>query len=184
LLFLLVASGHLPFVLAERLARPLFASCTHLLPEPDGWHVATALPGGARRHLRAPGPLVLTVGAAGPQPLLSAFAAARRGRITTVGTAGASAALSEVAAHRTGAASALDPRLTCPVRPARARPRPIAGPPSGDPAQRLAAILGGGRPDGNRRLVDVDAEAAAAGILDELRSGGCLTAADNQETAS
>ena len=181
------ASGFLPFVLAERLGRPLIADCASLSAAPGGgWQVATALPGGSRRHLRAYGPLILTVGAAGPPPRYSAYAAARRGRIAIVAGEAAAAAGEPEAPTAAGEAHAdrADPRLGCPARRARAMPRPIPSPPSGDPAERLAAILGDGRSAPNRRLQGLGAEAAAAAILEELRSAGCLPPPRPPENAS
>jgi electron transfer flavoprotein beta subunit len=122
--------------------------------------VVQALPGGRRRRLAVPLPFVASVGAAGPAPRLSAFAKARRGRVTVQ-----------------PADAARDPRHDWPVRPARTRPRRIAAPAaSGNAASRLDAILGAGRgaASDSKALVDLTPDAAAGAILDFLTREGLL----------
>jgi electron transfer flavoprotein beta subunit len=150
-------SGMLPFLLGQRLARPMIADCVAAGFDEQGRTMATkALPGGARQVYRSGGPLLLTVGAAGPQPRLSAFAKTRRAAV-------------DIAA----AIAPADPRCAHQSSPARPMPRPITAPQADDPADRLRAVLGGGDVGtGGRRIEGAGAEASAEAILAFLAEAG------------
>jgi electron transfer flavoprotein beta subunit len=154
-------SGMVPIWLAERLGWPFVANIVAIETTQNGSAVVVqALPGGRRRRLVVQLPFIASIGPAGPAPRLSAFAKARRGKVTVL----------PVDAAR-------DPRHDWPARPARPRPRRIAAPvASGNAASRLDAILSAGRgtASGNKALVDLTPEAAAGAILDFLAREGLL----------
>ena len=138
-------SGMVPFLVAERLGRPVIAGATALALAMGRAEIVTALAGGRRRRLATALPLVLTVDAKGPPARLSAFAPARRGRVERV-----------VATARCDAAADWS------RRPARPRPKRLDGPKS--EADTVAT--------GRQVIADTSPEAAAEAILSYLRRHG------------
>lgn len=138
-------SGFLPYWLAERLGYPLLAGLTALAGDPQGWRATLAAGGGRRRMLALQGSFLATLDEAAPPARMSAFARAKRGEI-----------------RRLPAGEALPP-LEEPdgIRPARRRPKRLAGP------GQAAAV-------GRQALVGLDGEAAARTILDYLAREGLL----------
>ncbi|MGV3650135.1 MAG: hypothetical protein ACO1OK_01820, partial [Devosia sp.] len=143
-------SGLLPYLMAERLECPMIGAATGLTLTDEGAEIVTALPGGRRRRLAAALPLVVSVDAKGPAPLLSAFGPARRGAVE----------LKTATAPR-------DPATDWARKPARARPKRISGPRAeADPAT-----------SGRQVLADATPEVAADAILAFLRRQGLLPGA-------
>jgi electron transfer flavoprotein beta subunit len=148
-------SGMVPFVVAERLARPIVAGATALTISAGGAELVTAEivtsePGGRRRGLASPLPLVLTVDAKGPPARLAAIGPARRGLV-----------------ERLTAEAERDAAADWSRRPARARPKRLAGPKAD--GEQLAS--------GRQVLADATPEAAAEAILAFLRRQGFVPAA-------
>jgi electron transfer flavoprotein beta subunit len=117
-------SGLVPYLVAEGLRAALVPNVVAATPEDGGARFLQALPGGQRRAVAAPYPIVATLDLAAPPPRPSAFARARRGRVV-----------------RREATVVPD---TAPgawkIAPARPRPRRLGPAVTGSAAERLRAI--------------------------------------------
>lgn len=155
-------TGSVPAFLAGELSMAQALGCLEVGVERDhagAWRAVRRLDGGRREILAVTAPAVLSVeGSAASlrRASLSASLAARTARITSV--PGPHGRLPEAEIH--------------PYRP-RARVLPA---PSGASLDRVRQILDVGGSDGHAELVTLDAPAAAARILDQLRDWGYLDA--------
>jgi len=143
-------SGMVPFVLAERLGFSLAVDIVAVEIAGETARLIQALPGGKRRKLEAPLPLVITVGRAGPEPRLSARMRAARG----------------VLQSQPGASTGADERAGWATKPSRPRPKRLAAPPG--PGQSAAGDTG------RREMIGPTPEAAADAILEFLARDGLL----------
>ena len=143
-------SGMVPFVLAERLEFSLAVNIVKVEISGETARLIQALPGGKRRKLEAPLPLVITVGRAGPEPRLSARMRAARG----------------VLQSQPSASTGADERASWVTRPSRPRPKRPVVPPG--PGQSAATDTG------RREMIGSTPEAAADAILEFLARDGLL----------
>lgn len=144
-------SGLVPYLLAEALGYALAPGIVAVTLEEERISMVQAVPGGGRRVLSAPPPLIATVADSAPPARGFALAKARRGRVEAV-----------------AATAAADPQAAAwERRPARKRPRRLTTAGGGSAAERLRAAtrLAGG---GGKVLSGLDAEEAARQILDFL----------------
>ncbi|RJF88965.1 electron transfer flavoprotein subunit beta [Oleomonas cavernae] len=147
-------TGLVPYLLAERLTRPIVADAAAITRVGGNVVVEQALPRGARRRVTLPLPALVTVHPAAPPALPFTHGALRRGTIL----------------RRPGEAPTA---IAEPIeeRPYRRRPRLMGGVAGGSAADRLKAateVTGGG----GRLLVEPDPAAAAREILDFLKRVG------------
>jgi electron transfer flavoprotein beta subunit len=159
-----LASGMLPYLLAQRLQRPLVNEVIDLQPEADGgWRVVQALPRGARRAWRLE-PGVAAVLVASPRlaqredlPQRHAWVASQQGRIKDVPL------LSQAAAQAAPADWALEP--------SRKQRRPLAAASNESGAARMARATGSGAPakQGGTVLREGSAMDKAQLLLEHLR---------------
>jgi len=158
------ASGMLPYRLAHRLGSQLIANAVSLTPLGAGARVIQALPRGGRRALQAALPLMLTVDRAAPAARMSAYGAARLGRIRAI----AVESIEGVAG--TVPAVPADWR----ERPARVRPRRLRTMVQGSASERLRSI----QPvhASGARLLDLDPPQAARAIWQYLLDEGLAEA--------
>jgi electron transfer flavoprotein beta subunit len=159
------ASGMLPYLIAQSLESHLVPDAVSITLRDDTARVIKAMPRGGRRALRVTLPLTLTVDRAAPEPRMSAYGPARRGRVEVSG---------------------IDPEFRLPpmpadwrARPAKVRPRrlPTA---QGSAADRLRSIQSP-RTGSGARLLSADAVHAAEAIWQYLVQEG-LTEADPSAT--
>jgi electron transfer flavoprotein beta subunit len=137
-------TGLVPYALAHALGWPLVAHAVVIEAMEGGLRVTQALPEGARRHVVARLPVVVTVHAGAPPPLPFAYGRARAGRVD----------------QRNAAPSPPASTFEGETRPYRARPK--------------AMSANGGPHGKGRVLVDPDPEEAAREILEFLRSLGVV----------
>jgi electron transfer flavoprotein beta subunit len=156
------ASGMLPYRLAHGSGSQLIANAVSVAPLDGAARVVQALPRGGRRALRATLPLVLTVDRAAPAARMSAYGAARRGRIR------------EIAVESTPSDRAPDLPADWRERPAKARPRRLRTLVQGSAAERLRSIQPV-RASG-ARLLDLDPPQAARAIWQYLLDEGLAEA--------
>jgi N,N-dimethylglycine/sarcosine catabolism electron transfer flavoprotein subunit beta len=154
------ASGMLPYLVAHTLGSQMISYGVSITLRGDSARVIQATPRGGRRALRVTLPLTLTVDRTGPEPRMSAFGPARRGRIELV---------------------AMDPTLGLPAipddwreRPARARPRRLPAI-QGSAAERLRSIQSP-RAGSGTRLIGTDPVQAAQAIWQYLVQEGLAEA--------
>jgi electron transfer flavoprotein beta subunit len=154
------ASGMLPYLIAQSLGTQLISGAVSVALRGDTARVVQATPRGGRRALRVALPLTLTVDRAAPDPRMSAYGPARRGRIQVLG---------------------MDPTLGTPAfpddwreRPARARPRRLARV-QGSAAERLRSIQSP-RAGSGTRLLGADPAQAAQAIWQYLVQEGLAEA--------
>jgi electron transfer flavoprotein beta subunit len=154
------AGGMLPYVIAQELDSPLIADAVSIMLRGDSARVIQALPRGGRRALRVALPVTLTVDRAGPQPRMSAFGVARRGKIRSIDLTAPSCA----------------PALPADwlERPARVRPRRLQVV-HGSAAERLRGIQSV-RAGTGTRLLDANPLQAAQAIWQYLREQGLAEA--------
>ncbi len=155
-------SGFLPYALAADLGAALVPRVTALRPDADGFRLEQACPGGRRRALAAPGPLVVAVDPAAPAPRPVAHAARRRGRIEIREPDVTPPPLPEVA-----------------TRPPRRRAAGVTVKRGLSAAQRLRAASQLGGAGGGQLLQPPDPQQAAQDILRQLRAWGVLEAAED-----
>ena len=153
-------SGTVPFILAERLGFALATDIVALEIEGGMARLIQAVPGGKRRRLEAPLPLIVTVGRPGPDPRLSARMRAMRGALQ----------------RQPVAAGRVDERPSWPSKPSRPRPKRIVPPPG--PGQAPAADTG------RREMIGPTPDEAADAILDFLARDGLFTAQPGPEAIS
>jgi electron transfer flavoprotein beta subunit len=161
------ASGMLPYLIAHCLDSQVIPDAVSIALHGDTARVIQAVPRGGRRALRAAFPLMLTVDRAAPEPRMSAFGPARRGRIQAV---------------------AMDPTLAAPAmpvdwreRPGKVRPRRLP-PVLGNAADRLRSIQSP-RAGSGARVLGADPLQAARAIWQYLVQEG-LAEAGPPPTAS
>ncbi len=150
-----------PYWLAHRLGLRLVPAIAGLTMASGEAAMVQAVPGGRRRQLFCPLPLLATVGSRAPGPRLSAFARARRGVL-----------------YAAPARGEPDARQDWAARPARARPTRAMQGASGSASERLRAGRGdtgsGKRGGDETTLANIDPENAADRILGYLREEGLL----------
>jgi electron transfer flavoprotein beta subunit len=156
------ASGFLPYALAQAIAAPIAPGICGVTFEARQARLVQALPRGRRRSLAVIPPLVATVGPGAPDPRPSAFARARRGRLEVIPDI---------------AGGPQPPRGE--IRPARQRPKALAGASGLTGEARLQALLEG--PNRGGGVVEGLAAADAAdrllaylvreGVIPEPRKG-------------
>ena len=154
------ASGMLPYLIAQCLGSQVISDAVSITPRGDTARVIQALPRGGRRALRVALPVTLTVDRGAPEPGMSAFGPARRGRIEVV---------------------AMDPTLGTPAtpddwrqQPARVRPRRLP-PVVGSAAERLRSIQSA-RAGAGAKLLSADPAQAARAIWQYLVQEGLAEA--------
>ncbi|WP_157271250.1 hypothetical protein [Azohydromonas aeria] len=159
-----LASGMLPYALAQRLQRPLISDVIDLVPEGGGaWRVVQALPRGARRSWRlAPGTGAVLVSSARlaqreDLPQRHAWVAAQAGRVQDKAVRAAAAP----------AAGAIEWRF----EPARKQRRPLAPVSTESGAARMAKATGSAAPAQKAGTVirEGSAQDKAQALLDHLR---------------
>jgi electron transfer flavoprotein beta subunit len=156
-------SGMVPYLVAQALDLPIVAQAAGIVPEGGNTWIVQALPGGKRRLLRAAGPVVAAVDVAAPEPRMSAYARARRGQI----------------GHLPPATIVAGDTSDWLVEPARPRPKRIMAQVKGSAADRMAALMQGGRRPGaeaKRPLVGLSPDQAAEAIADYLAREGLSSA--------
>jgi electron transfer flavoprotein beta subunit len=150
------ASGMLPYLLAQSRDSQVISDAVSIALSGDTARVVRAMPRGARRALRAALPVVLTVDRTAPEPRMSAYGPARRGRVQLV---------------------AIDPMPDTPAMPADWRPRPARirprrlPPVLGDASDRLRSIQSP-RAGSGSRLLSADPVQAARAIWQYLQQEG------------
>lgn len=152
------ASGFLPYALAHALGAPIAAGICALELEAGQARLVQALPRGRRRALAARLPLVATVGDAATDPGPVAFARARRGLLDVV---------------REHAATANPAPVQGQIRPARLRPKALAGASGLSGEERLKALLEGPNRGGGV-LAGLPAAEAADQLLAYLAREGLI----------
>lgn len=154
-------SGLLPYALAHTLDVSLVPGVATIeAGEGDERRVLQALPHGQRRALAVSGPMLATVDRAAAALPAYIYARALRGHI-----------------HRLAEPERM-PVLDGPEpQPARHRPKRLGVVGGGSAAQRLAAAAGA-QSGGGQQLAGVDAEQAAARILEYLHQQGVLRSLD------
>jgi electron transfer flavoprotein beta subunit len=120
-------SGTLPYAVAQALELPLISGISRIVWTDSGVEALLALPRGRRRRVCVTGAAVGTVDITAPAPAQWTFRHAQRGRLI----------------NRLAPSGPPDP-LPVRVQPARARPTRITAPGTGDPQERLRALLGNG----------------------------------------
>lgn len=159
-----LASGLLPYALAQRLGRPVINEVVDLLREPDGgWRVVQALSRGARRSWRLdPGVAVVLVTSGRlaqreDLPQRHSWVAAREGRIVE----------SAAAVPASQAGRSADWRF----EPARKQRRPLAPLSSESGAARMARATGSGESarQGGAVILEGSAMEKARLLLEHLR---------------
>ncbi len=159
-------SGLVPYLVAEALGRPLVAGAAGLELHGGRVRALQALPGGRRRAFSAALPVVVTVGAAAPEPRAVAYARARRGRIVL----------------GPSVASADEVRRSWHVAPARRRPKRLKAVAGGNAEERLAAATRMATGAG-RVLVNPGPADAARAIWDYLVAEGIVAEIPESELA-
>jgi len=153
-------SGMLPYLIAQSLGSQMISDAASITLRGDTARVIQALPRGARLALRVALPLTLTVDRAGPEPRLSAFGPARRGRIRVVAVDPSSGTTAIPADWH--------------ERPARVRPRRLP-PVQGSAAERLRSVQSP-RTGSGARLLGADPLEAARAIWQYLVQEGLAEA--------
>ncbi len=147
-------SGFLPYAIAASLKYTMVANACEIKVDKNAEcvRILQGRPYGQRQILRAPLPVVVTVGDAANSPRQSTFAAARRGNVHTISV------------------SATSDRVAAGWRQVPARPRPMKrrGIASESAEQRLQAAITLTSRTGGRVVEGLSADEAAAVILDYL----------------
>jgi electron transfer flavoprotein beta subunit len=158
------SSGMLPYRVAEALGTSIVAHAVSISLNPDARtaRVVQALPRGARRALRVPLPVVLTVGSAAHPARMSAYARARRGSIEVVRLDAVPQAEQQVCE-----------KARWIERAARARPRRLRALDTASAAERLR-LISAARTGIGARLDGSDPQAAARAIWRFLRERGLI----------
>lgn len=147
------ASGLLPYAIAKRAGLSLTPGVSYIDPADEGeFRLHQALPGGQRRALAAPPPLLATVDATASAVPAYVYARSRRGEIHTLEAPAEMPVLDE-----------LD------IKPARRRPKRInVGSGNQSAAERLRAAAGA-QSAGGRQIEADDPDEAADTIIDYLQ---------------
>jgi len=159
-------SGFLPYAIAHHLKYTIAADVCEVTIDDTGKcvKILQAQPLGQRRILRAPLPLVATVGNAAAAPRMSTFAAARRGRIKTISVT----AVEDHAAKQWR------------TKPARHRVARLKGMHSDNAKQRLQAATAMQKRTGGQVVEGLAADEAAVMVLNYLVDEGILDANDGK----
>ena len=164
------ASGMLPYQLAHLLGWRLIANAVSIASRDGGARVIQALPRGGRRAVQAGLPLLLTVDRAAAAARMSAYGAARRGRIRTV-------------ALEPGDCSAPSIPADWLERPARVRPRRLRALVQSSAAERLRSIQSM-RAGSGTKLLNLDPQQAARAIWQYLLHEGLAEAGMPSEASA
>lgn len=152
------SSGMLPYAVARRAGLALATGITHIEASGDNeFRLQQALPGGQRRALAAPRPLLTAIDPATVQIPAFVYARTRRGEIVTLD------APEEM------------PKLEQPeAQPARRRPRRIGSGGSNQSAAARLKAAAGAQTAGGRQIETGDPDEAAAEIIEFLEDKAVL----------